>query len=170
MGGGSPIKSAFCVLHFEPGPVCFLDGLENRFELTVLFVGSQLLAFSLADVDGNFCYHGNSLPHPPPIKYYHHSKLANTMKHIHLPSHNPHHPPPPPTPPPPPPPPPPHTHTHLPFPLTYTQMNVGGASDRPVPRDIWTIVQAKLADPENADKIEYNRVRRRGVFSACTLL
>ena len=157
MGGGSPIKSPFCVLHFEPGAVCFLDGLENRLELTVLYVGLQLLAFSLADVDGNFCYHGNSLPHPPPIKYYHHSKLANTMKHIHLSSHIP------------PPPPPPPTHIS-PSPLTYTQMNVGGASDRPVPRDIWTIVQAKLADPENADKIEYNRVRRRGVFSACTLL
>lgn len=49
-------------------------------------------------------------------------------------------------------------------------MNLGGASDRPVPRDIWTIIQAKLADPENADKIEYNRVRRRGVCSLCAIL
>jgi len=51
-------------------------------------------------------------------------------------------------------------------------MNLGGASDRPVPRDIWTIVQTKLTEPENAEKVQlqYNRVRRRGVCSACTIL
>ena len=51
-------------------------------------------------------------------------------------------------------------------------MNIGGASDRPVPADIWAIVQTKLADLENADSVpvNYDRLRRRGVCSACAIL
>ena len=58
------------------------------------------------------------------------------------------------------------------FPPPLLQRNVGGASDRPVPADIWAIVQTKLADLENADKVpvDYNNLRRRGVWSACAIL
>ena len=37
-------------------------------------------------------------------------------------------------------------------------MNLGGAVDRPVPADIWTIVKQKLADPENAEKVPTDQV------------
>ena len=51
------------------------------------------------------------------------------------------------------------------------QSNLGGASDRPVPRDIWTNVQAKLADPDaDEDALPIHRLGRRGVCSACTVL
>lgn len=49
-------------------------------------------------------------------------------------------------------------------------MNLGGASDRPVPRDIWTAVQAKLADPESSESVALQNLGRRGICSACTLL
>jgi len=48
-------------------------------------------------------------------------------------------------------------------------MNINGAADRPVPQDIWTIVQTKLTDPENADKIQHSCIRTRGVFSVCAI-
>jgi len=42
-------------------------------------------------------------------------------------------------------------------------MNVGGASDRPVPADIWKIVQAKM---ENPDSLQENVIiQKRGLFS-----
>ena len=47
--------------------------------------------------------------------------------------------------------------------------SINGAADRPVPRDIWTIVEAKLTDPENADKMQHSRIRIRGVFSVCAI-
>lgn len=48
-------------------------------------------------------------------------------------------------------------------------MNLGGASDRPVPRDIWTVVQAKLANPSD-DSIPQTQIRSRGVCSICNIL
>jgi len=93
--------------------------------------------------------------HIPSILTYTHTpkhtlslSLAHTLTHTHTHTHA-------------------HTHTR-----THAQMNLGGASDRPVPRDIWTIVQTKLTEPENTEKVQlqYNRVRRRGVCSACTIL
>ena len=48
-------------------------------------------------------------------------------------------------------------------------MNLGGASDRPVPRDIWTLVQMKMSDPDGAGSAP-PRIRRRGACSVCTLL
>ena len=51
-------------------------------------------------------------------------------------------------------------------------MNVGGASDRPVPADIWNIVQLKMSETANEEEIQqaYRRVRRRGTFSVCNIL
>lgn len=50
-------------------------------------------------------------------------------------------------------------------------MNVGGASDRPVTRDVWTIVQAKLANPDDdGEALPLNRIGRRGICSICTVL
>jgi hypothetical protein len=51
----------------------------------------------------------------------------------------------------------------------HLQMNIGGASDRPVPRDIWTVVQAKLANPSD-DSIPQTRIRNRGACSLCNIL
>ena len=50
--------------------------------------------------------------------------------------------------------------------------NVGGASDRPVPADIWTIIQLKLSESPDEQEIQraYNRVRRRGLASVCSIL
>lgn len=48
-------------------------------------------------------------------------------------------------------------------------MNLGGASDRPVPADIWGLVQAKMSDPANADALP-TRLRSRGALSVCTIL
>lgn len=45
-------------------------------------------------------------------------------------------------------------------------MNLGGASDRPVPSDIWTFIQAKLSGEEIAPPT----MHRRGVCSVCSLL
>ena len=42
------------------------------------------------------------------------------------------------------------------------QMNVGGAYDRPVPADIWKIVQAKMENPDSELNIA---VQKRGFFS-----
>ena len=55
---------------------------------------------------------------------------------------------------------------------THTQMNVGGASDRPVPSDIWRIVQLKMSGSASEDEVQqaYSRVRHRGSFSICTIL
>ena len=52
------------------------------------------------------------------------------------------------------------------------QMNVGGASDRPVPYDIWQIVQLKLSGTADEEEVQraYRRVRRRGNFSICSIL
>lgn len=49
--------------------------------------------------------------------------------------------------------------------------NLGGASHRPIPADIWGIVQTKLADLENADSVpvNYDRLRRRGICSICAI-
>lgn len=47
-------------------------------------------------------------------------------------------------------------------------MNVGGASDRPVPADIWTLVQSKLAGGDMAE-VPPPVIRRRGVCSACSI-
>ena len=52
----------------------------------------------------------------------------------------------------------------------FFQMNVGGASDRPVPADIWTIVQNKLDNPDDDTPIDYGRLRVRGAGSICTIL
>ena len=41
-------------------------------------------------------------------------------------------------------------------------MNVGGAYDRPVPADIWKIVQAKMENRDNEVDIA---VKKRGFFS-----
>lgn len=51
-------------------------------------------------------------------------------------------------------------------------MNLGGASDRPVPADIWNIVQLKLSDEPDEQKIQeaYRNVKRRGNCSVCTIL
>jgi hypothetical protein len=51
-------------------------------------------------------------------------------------------------------------------------MNLGGASDRPVPADIWSIVQLKMTGKASEQEIEqaYSRVRRRGNCSICTIL
>jgi len=46
------------------------------------------------------------------------------------------------------------------------QMNLGGASDRPVPADIWTLVQAKLANVDQPTA----RVRSRGTCSLCNII
>ena len=48
------------------------------------------------------------------------------------------------------------------------QMNIGGASDRPVPRDIWTFVQAKMLDPESV--VQPNRIGSRGACSICNII
>lgn len=47
-------------------------------------------------------------------------------------------------------------------------MNIGGASDRPVPADIWTVVQAKMNNIDSDQPIP--RVRSRGACSICTVL
>ncbi len=50
-------------------------------------------------------------------------------------------------------------------------MNIGGASDRPVPDNIWQIVQDKLASPETADDpVNYNAIPRRTNLSACNII
>ena len=56
--------------------------------------------------------------------------------------------------------------------LVPFQMNVGGASDRPVPADIWTIVQLKMDGQASEQEIQhaYTRVRRRGLCSACAIM
>ena len=41
-------------------------------------------------------------------------------------------------------------------------MNAGGASDRPVPADIWKIVQAKMENPDSEQNVP---VQKRGLFS-----
>ena len=41
-------------------------------------------------------------------------------------------------------------------------MNAGGASDRPVPADIWKIVQAKMENPDSEQNV---RIQKRGLFS-----
>lgn len=49
-------------------------------------------------------------------------------------------------------------------------MNIGGASDRPVPADIWNVVREKLDKPEIADDpVDYTRLRRRGNCSVCSI-
>ena len=48
--------------------------------------------------------------------------------------------------------------THVISNITCQQINLGGAHDRPVPADIWTIVKQKLADPENADMVATDQV------------
>ena len=52
----------------------------------------------------------------------------------------------------------------------FLQMNVGGAFDRPVPADIWTVVQNKLDNPDDDTPIDYGRLRVRGAGSVCTIL
>ena len=50
-------------------------------------------------------------------------------------------------------------------------MNIGGASDRPVPANIWQIVQDKLTNPDTAeDPVNYDEIPRRTSLSACTIL
>jgi hypothetical protein len=53
-----------------------------------------------------------------------------------------------------------------------SSMNLGGASDRPVPADIWAVVQLKMAGTASDQEIQqaYNRVRTRGNCSVCTIL
>jgi hypothetical protein len=53
-----------------------------------------------------------------------------------------------------------------------TTMNIGGASDRPVPADIWNIVQLKMTGKASEQEIQqaYHRVRHRGNCSICTIL
>ena len=41
-------------------------------------------------------------------------------------------------------------------------MNLGGATDRPIPAEIWKIVQAKMDDPDAQPNVT---VSKRGVFS-----
>ena len=59
------------------------------------------------------------------------------------------------------------TYVFMPF-----QMNLGGASDRPVSSDIWTIVQLKMDGQASEEEIQhaYTRVRRRGICSVCSIL
>ena len=49
-------------------------------------------------------------------------------------------------------------------------MNIGGAYDRPVPADIWTVVQNKLDNPDDDTPVDYNRLHVRGIGSLCTIL
>ena len=50
-------------------------------------------------------------------------------------------------------------------------MNIGGASDRPVPADIWRIVQEKLANPDTAeDPVNYDAIPRRTNLSVCNII
>ena len=59
-----------------------------------------------------------------------------------------------------------------PYATIFPQMNVGGASDRPVPADIWNIVQLKLSGDADEQTIQEasRRVRTRGFFSICAIL
>ena len=50
-------------------------------------------------------------------------------------------------------------------------MNIGGASGRPVPTNIWQIVQDKLANPDKADApVDYDSIPRRTSLSICGIL
>ena len=49
-------------------------------------------------------------------------------------------------------------------------MNSGGASDRPVPADIWTVVQTKMANKDTDGELPPPRLRSRGACSICTIL
>eukprot|EP00731_Ephydatia_muelleri_P031582 Em0023g89a len=44
--------------------------------------------------------------------------------------------------------------------------NVGGASDRPVPAEIWSLVQIRLSDPAYTGEAQLNT---RGALSACVV-
>ena len=46
--------------------------------------------------------------------------------------------------------------------IVCLQMNIGGATDRPVPVDIWKIVKAKMDNPDDDQNVT---VQRRGMFS-----
>ena len=41
-------------------------------------------------------------------------------------------------------------------------MNIGGATDRPVPADIWQIVQNKLDNPTDDTPVDYSSLRVLG--------
>ena len=58
-----------------------------------------------------------------------------------------------------------------PYATIFPQMNLGGASDRPVPADIWNIVQLKLSGDADEQKIQeaVQRVRTRGNCSICVI-
>lgn len=45
---------------------------------------------------------------------------------------------------------------------------MGGASDRPVPAEIWGVVQTRLSDPEyKGDVTAAEQLNMRGALSAC---
>ena len=46
--------------------------------------------------------------------------------------------------------------------IVCLQINLGGATGRPVPADIWKIVQAKMDDPDSAHSVT---VQKQGMFS-----
>ena len=49
-------------------------------------------------------------------------------------------------------------------------MNIGGASDRPVPVDIWQVVQTKLDNPTDDTPVDYSRLRIHGKGSICNII
>ena len=49
-------------------------------------------------------------------------------------------------------------------------MNLGGASDRPVPTDIWQAVMQKLSNPTDATPIDSSQLRVHGARSICTII
>ena len=48
---------------------------------------------------------------------------------------------------------------------------MGGASDRPVPAEIWTLVQARLSDPEYKGEAAEGegQLNTRGAMSLCVI-
>lgn len=49
-------------------------------------------------------------------------------------------------------------------------MNLGGASDRPVPVDIWQVVSQKLNNPSDDTPINYSQLRVHGARSICNIM
>lgn len=52
------------------------------------------------------------------------------------------------------------------------QMNLGGASDRPIPADIWRIVQLKMSGQASEQEIQdaYTSVQWRGALTICAIM
>lgn len=50
------------------------------------------------------------------------------------------------------------------------QMNIGGASDRPVPTEIWQAVMQKMNNPTDDTPIDSSQLRVHGARSICTII